>query len=83
MIQVTKEQEDKLATYDKKELTQSEFEALPEYSMSVPTISGGIGVKRFKRRTPLNASSENAIWFYGEHSDEDQMWYFSHIIITD
>jgi hypothetical protein len=58
--------EEKLSTYEKKYVTQKEFDELPEYSLSTPTQGqNGLGVKKWKCRTPYDAPVEDAIWFYG------------------
>lgn len=60
----------KLERYPKIQLTQEQFDGIPEYSMSSPTQSGAIGIKKWKKRTPLQTSVEEAIWFHGEIKDE-------------
>ena len=78
MVELTGEQQKVLDKYPKVTLSISEFEALPEYSMTDPTQTGSMGVKKWRRRTPLDAESSEAIWFMGEI--EGPMTTFYHII---
>jgi hypothetical protein len=80
MVELTTEQETALSKYPKKEMSQAEFDALPEYSMSTPTQDeSGLGVKKWKKRTPILADAKDAIWFYG--CIEKEMNVFYHIVI--
>jgi hypothetical protein len=79
MLKLTKEEKTKLNNYPKVEMTKEEFNKLPEYSFTEPTQSGSLGVKRWKRRTPFNASDEDAIWFLG--TIDENISVYHHIVI--
>lgn len=81
MLKLTKEEKTKLDNYPKVELTKEEFNKLPKYSLSIPTQSDSLGVKRWKKKTPFNASDKDAIWFLGEIKED--MNVFHHIVIVD
>lgn len=66
---MSQDEKTKLDSYPKVELSRDEFDKLPEYSMSNPTQSGSVGIKQWKRRTPLNAEPDEAIWFLGQVKD--------------
>lgn len=81
MITLSEADTKKLERYPKIEISQEQFDNLPEYSTTTPTQSGSIGVKKWKKRTPLQTSVEEAIWFHGEIKDD--MIVYHHIIIKD
>lgn len=83
MIKLTKEEKTKLDNYPKVEMTKEEFNKLPEYSLSIPTQSGSLGVKHWKKKTPFNASDEDAIWFLGEIKEDMNVCDYHHIVILD
>jgi len=81
MVKLTEIEKQSLAKYPKTNITQDEFDKLPEYSMSEPTQDVSVGIKRWKRRTPVKASTQDAIWFLGEI--KDGMNVFHHIVIIE
>lgn len=64
-MNLSEDQKKLLESYPKYEILKKDFDLLPEYSTTNPTQSGNMGVKLWKRRTPLNAKNEDAIWFIG------------------
>ena len=79
-IQLSKEQQKTLNEYPKVTLTQEQLNELPEYSTTDPTQDGELGVKVFKRRTPFNASYDEAIWFVGTVKGPEIT--FKHVVIA-
>jgi len=79
-MKLNEEQNKKLSGYSKIEIDREEFDSLPEYSMSVPTQSGSVGIKKWKHRTPLNASDEEAIWFIGKVEGDMCNFYLAEIL---
>lgn len=79
---LSKAERDKLKEYPKVTLTKEEFKNLPEYSTTNPTQdSSGVGVKRWRRRTPLFFEEEHAIWFLGVIEDDKVKFYHINKII--
>lgn len=64
-MNLTEEQKEELKGYEVIKLTSDEFKELKEYSITVPTQSGSVGIKKWKHRTPLRAPENEAVWFYG------------------
>lgn len=80
-IELTQSEKNALDKYAKVYMTKKEVRELKEYSLSNPTQSGNVGIKKWVRRTPVKADFDDAIWFLGEIKDNQII--FSHIIFKD
>jgi hypothetical protein len=80
MIELTEEEQKKLDSYPKMEISIEDFERLPEYSLSNPTQDEhGLGVKKWRGRTPHDAMTDEAIWFIGQVEGEMINFYHAEI----
>lgn len=62
----TQDDLDTYIKYPEYKITKEKFDALPEYSMSIPT---GDSPSLWKSRTPYNSPDHQCFWFVGGQKD--------------